>query len=94
MTLSSEELELLRMISETETPVAMSDFFHIIHPPNFDKSVPEDDPDRAAWVELQMGLHRASITLWKNDLVHVVHPANGERPDLVEVTEAGRAALG
>ncbi|MFB7225361.1 hypothetical protein [Streptomyces sp. NPDC056227] len=72
----------------------MSDFFHIIHPPNFDKSAPEDDTDRAARVELQMRLYQASITLWKNDLVYVVHPANGVRPDLVEVTDAGRAALG
>ncbi|MGY3056770.1 hypothetical protein ACVWZD_001015 [Streptomyces sp. TE3672] len=40
-----------------------------------------------------MGLYRASVTLWQSDLVHVVHPANGERPDLVELTEAVRAVL-
>ncbi|MET9483280.1 hypothetical protein [Streptomyces sp. NPDC006638] len=71
----------------------MSDFVHSIHPPNFPVTAPEEDPDRLAWTGLQMGLYRASITLWENDLVQVVHPANGERPDLVEVTDSGRAAL-
>ncbi|MEU6925552.1 hypothetical protein [Streptomyces sp. NPDC046631] len=93
MTLNQDERELLRLIAATGKPVAMSDFFHAMYPPNFDRNVPADDPDREAWVELQMGLYRASVTLWQSDLVRVVHPANGERPDLVELTEAGRAVL-
>ncbi|MFD5271781.1 hypothetical protein [Streptomyces sp. NPDC058335] len=40
-----------------------------------------------------MKLYRAYIRLHELGLVKVVHPANGERGDLVVVTEAGRAAL-
>ncbi|WP_328380609.1 hypothetical protein OHB13_38010 (plasmid) [Streptomyces sp. NBC_00440] len=93
MTLNQEECELLRLISLAAEPVAMSDFFHGIHPPNFPRSAADDDPDREAWVELQLGLYRASISLWKADLVRIVQPANGERPDLVEITDTGRTAL-
>ncbi|NJA56676.1 hypothetical protein HC023_10045 [Streptomyces sp. NEAU-H3] len=54
---------------------------------------PDDDPVRVAWVEETFALYGASVELWKQDLVRVVHPANGERPDLVEITQAGRARL-
>lgn len=93
MTLSQDERALLELISQATEPVAMSDFFHTIHPPTFPSSAPEDDPTREAWTELQLGLYRASANLWQGGLVEVVHPANGERADLVSVTEAGRAAL-
>ncbi|OSZ56180.1 hypothetical protein OQI_34405 [Streptomyces pharetrae CZA14] len=59
----------------------------------FDDSVPEDDPEREAWRERQMSLYGAQIELHDAGLVEIVHPANGERPDLVTATEAGRAAL-
>ncbi|MDK0525099.1 hypothetical protein [Streptomyces sp. ML-6] len=93
MTLNQDERELLRRIAEADKPVAMSDFFHVMYPPNFDASVGEEHPDRVVWRDHQFDLYGASIKLWQNDLVRVVHPANGERPDLVEVTDAGRAAL-
>ncbi|MBT2469560.1 hypothetical protein J7E97_17165 [Streptomyces sp. ISL-66] len=53
----------------------------------------EGDPVWNAWAEEQIDLHRASAELWKNDLIRVVHPASGERPDLVEITDAGRVAI-
>ncbi|OEJ21860.1 hypothetical protein AR457_39905 [Streptomyces agglomeratus] len=91
--MSPDERELLRLIAEADKPVAMSDFFHTIHPANFDSNVPEDDPARLVWTERQMGLYGASIALWEAELVRVVKPADGEHPDLVEATPAGRAAL-
>ena len=94
MALNADERELLRRISEADSPVEPSDYFHSIHPPDFPRSADEDDPRREAWVELQMGLYRAYIRLYELGLVEVVHPANGERGDLVVVTEASRAALG
>lgn len=39
------------------------------------------------------GLDRAHIRLHELGLVKIVHPANGERADLVVITEANRAAL-
>lgn len=93
MTLNQDERELLRRITDAGKPVAMSDFFHDMHPPNFPVSGPEEDPDRGVWQEQQFGMYRASIKLWEAELVHVVHPANGQRPDLVEPTKAGRTAL-
>lgn len=94
MTLSPDARRILEFVAASAEPVAASDCFHDIYPPTFDPSVPDDDPDREEWVNLQLGLYRASIDLWKADFVVVVHPANGERPDLVSVTDAGRAALG
>jgi hypothetical protein len=38
-------------------------------------------------------LYRASVSLWQKNLVRVVHPANGERADLVEATDEGHTAL-
>ncbi|MEU5900357.1 hypothetical protein [Streptomyces venezuelae] len=93
MTLNADERELLRRISEAGGPVEPSDYFHSIHPPNFPTSAAEGDPRREAWVELQMNLYRAHIRLHELGLVEVVHPANGERGDLVVVTDASSAAL-
>lgn len=93
MTLNADERRLLELIAQASEPVAASDFFHEIHPPTFDPGAPDDDPAREAWNEQQIGLFRASVTLWQGGLVRVVHPANGERPDLASVTDAGRAAL-
>ena len=93
MTLSTDERRLLELVAAAPEPVAMSTFFHDLCPPTFPASAPEDDPAREAWAETQMGLYRASLNLWQEGLVEVVHPANGERPDLVTVTDAGRAAL-
>ncbi|MER7491284.1 hypothetical protein ABT033_01280 [Streptomyces pharetrae] len=93
MTLSADARSILEHVARASEPVAMSDFFHTIHPPMFDNSVPEDDPEREAWRERQMSLYGAQIELHDAGLVEIVHPANGERPDLVTATEAGRAAL-
>jgi hypothetical protein len=48
----------------------------------------------AEWAERQLGLYRDSLTLWQQGLVRVVHPADGERPDLVVATDEGRVNLG
>lgn len=93
MELSTEAKDILGRVSQTDQPVAMSSFFHAIHPPSFDRNVSEDDPARVEWMKLQLRLYRASVDLYEKGMVRVVHPANGERPDLVIVTDAGRAAL-
>ncbi|MFE1767223.1 hypothetical protein ACFW81_23770 [Streptomyces angustmyceticus] len=95
MDLSREERELLRLISQAPEPVAMSSLFDEIETkPQPEIDSPDDDPVRVAWYEEKLGLHWASVGLWEKELVRVVHPANGERPDLVEATDAGRALLG
>lgn len=48
MTLNADEYELLRLIAQSPEPVAASDFFHTIHPANFERSVAEEDPRRVA----------------------------------------------
>lgn len=93
MTLSADARSILEHVAQATEPVAMSSFFHTIHPPTFDRNAPEDDPEREEWRERQFGLYGASIELHDAGLVEIVHPANGERPDLVTVTAAGRAAL-
>ncbi|WP_159026609.1 hypothetical protein [Streptomyces vietnamensis] len=93
MTLNADARELLRLIAESPEPVAASSFFHTIHPPNFPRSTSEDDPSREAWAEKQIGLYGEMLTLHEKGLLRIVHPANGERPDLVEATDAGHAVL-
>ncbi|MBB0247149.1 hypothetical protein FNQ90_24235 [Streptomyces alkaliphilus] len=93
MTLNADEYELLRLIAQSPEPVAASDFFQTIHPANFERSAAEEDPRRVAWQKKQLGLYKAVIDLHDGNLIRIVHPANGERPDLVEATEAGHAAL-
>lgn len=93
MTLSADARSILKHVAQAAEPVAMSSFFHTIHPPTFVDSAPEDDPEREAWRERQIGLFGAMVELHEADMVKVVHPANGERPDLVVVTDAGRDAL-
>ncbi|MDJ1645394.1 hypothetical protein [Streptomyces pakalii] len=93
MTLNSDERELLRRISEADGPVEPSDYFHSIYPPDFPASAAEDDPRREAWTELQLNLYRAYIRLHEVGLIRVVHPANGERGDLVVATDASRDVL-
>ncbi|MFE3474193.1 hypothetical protein ACFXOI_21540 [Streptomyces bacillaris] len=44
-------------------------------------------------MELQMNHYRAYIRLHEVGLIRVVHPANGERGDLVVATEASRDVL-
>lgn len=94
MNLGIKERDLLHAVAQSHVPVAMSDFFPGLNravPPHID--APDDAPVRVAWVEEQFDLFRASVTLWQRELVTVVHPANGERPDLVEATVQGHAAL-
>ncbi|MEV6179899.1 hypothetical protein [Streptomyces sp. NPDC052015] len=93
MTLSADARSILEHVAQATEPVAMSSFFHTIHPPTFDDSAPEDEPAREAWRERQIGLFGAMVELYEADMVKVVHPANGERPDLVVATDAGRSAL-
>ncbi|MEE1928857.1 hypothetical protein V1J52_11820 [Streptomyces sp. TRM 70351] len=93
MTLNADEYELLRLIAQSPEPVAASDFFHTIHPADFERSAPEEDPRRVEWQEKQFGLYKAMLDLHDGGLIRIVHPANGERPDLTEATEAGHAAL-
>ncbi|MEU9120126.1 hypothetical protein AB0C96_09730 [Streptomyces sp. NPDC048506] len=80
------------MVEQSTNPLAMSDFFQAIHPPTHG-GLDSDHPDREAWAERQLALYGASITLRNKGLVRVVSPANGARPDLVEATAGGRAAL-
>ena len=92
--LSNDERRLLEMISESKEPVAASSFFHTIHPPTFPDSAPEDDPRREEWAEKQIGLYGAMLRLHDLNLIRVAVPADGENPDLMEVTTQGVGALG
>jgi hypothetical protein len=92
--LSDDERRLLELISQSKEPVAPSSFFHTIHPPTFPPSAPEDDPEREAWSELQIGLYGAMLRLHDLNLIRIVVPADGANPDLMEVTTQGVAALG
>jgi hypothetical protein len=92
--LSNDERRLLELIAHSKEPVAPSSFFHTIHPPTFDASVPEDDPAREAWTELQLGLYGAMLRLHDLNLIRIVVPADGSHPDLMEATEQGMGALG
>jgi len=94
VTLTANERRLLELVATAAKPVAMPAFFNTIHPPTFKKGAPQDDPARRAWVRHQLDLFDVSLRLWYIGLVEIVHPANGERPDLVVITDAGRAALG
>lgn len=92
MDLTSNARELLRLVDESHEPVAVSGFFRTIYPVPV-TSVDGHHRRYAQWAERQLGLYRDSLTLWQEGLVRVVHPANGERPDLVVATDEGRAAL-
>lgn len=91
--LSTDERRLLELIAQSKEPVAPSDFFHTIHPPTFDSSAPEDDPDREAWSERQIGLYGAMLRLHDLGLIRIAVPADGANPDLMETTEQGRDVL-
>jgi hypothetical protein len=92
--LSDDERRLLELISQSKEPVAPSRFFHTIHPPTFPSSAPEDDPEREAWTERQIGLYGAMLRLHDLGLIRIVAPADGANPDLMEATLEGQAALG
>jgi hypothetical protein len=92
--LSTDERRLLELISQSKEPVAPSNFFHTIHPPTFDQSAPGDDPDREAWMELQLGLYGAMLRLHDLNLIRIVVPADGANSDLMEATTQGVGALG
>lgn len=91
MNLTDDEQALLRHIAEAPTPVVASSFFHTIYPPSPDMG--DEGPEQEAWTQRQIGLYGAHLALHDKGLVRVVEPANGERPDLVEATAAGRSAL-
>lgn len=92
--LSNDERRLLEMISESKEPVAPSSFFHTIHPPTFPDTAPEDDSRREEWTEKQIGLYGAMLRLHDLNLIRIAVPADGENPDLMEVTTQGVGALG
>lgn len=92
--LSDDERRLLELIAASKEPVAPSSFFHTIHPPTFPASAPEDDPEREAWAEQQIGLYGAMLRLHELDLIRIVVPADGANPDLMEATTQGTSALG
>lgn len=89
--MSSVERALLTLIANSPEPVVMSDFFHELSPPAPDMN--EHHPGHEEWLLSQIEWHRVSVQLWQQGLVRVVAPANGERGDMVEPTEAGIAAL-
>ncbi|WP_055534693.1 hypothetical protein [Streptomyces graminilatus] len=91
MALSTDERDLLTLIAKSPEPVVMSDFFHELHPA--EAGMNEHHPGHEAWLLRQMEWYGVSVGLSQQDLVRVVIPANGERGDMVEPTEAGRAAL-
>ncbi|MFF8423110.1 hypothetical protein [Streptomyces sp. NPDC015680] len=94
MELNAHERGLLHAVAQSPAPAAMSGFFPALTqavPPEI--HAPTDDPVRLAWFDEQFALYRASVSLWQKNLVRVVHPANGEREDMVEATDEGRAAL-
>lgn len=92
MTLTDDARRLLRLIADSPGPVAASDFFHQVVPP-LSGGLEDGLPEQEAWAARRIGLYEAYVTLWRRGLVRVVHPANGRRPDLVEVTDAGRNVL-
>jgi hypothetical protein len=91
MALSTDARALLTLIATSPEAVVMSDFFEDLNPA--EPGMNEDHPGHEAWLWRQIDWHRVSVRLWQQDLVRVVAPANGERGDMVEATEAGRAAL-
>ncbi|MFF8867821.1 hypothetical protein ACF08B_37915 [Streptomyces sp. NPDC015139] len=91
MALSTDERALLTLIAKFPEPVVMSDFFHELSPPA--PGMNEHHPGHEEWLLRQIEWHRASLHLWQQGLVRVVVPANGERGDMVELTEAGIIAL-
>jgi hypothetical protein len=91
MALSTDERALLILIAKSSGPVVMSDFFHELSPPA--RGMNEHHPGHEDWILGQIEWHRVSVQLWQQGLVRVVVPANGERGDMVEPTEAGIVAL-
>jgi hypothetical protein len=91
MALSTDERALLMLIAKSPEPVVMSDFFHELSPPA--PGMNEHHPGHEEWMLRQIEWHRVSVQLWQQGLVRVVVPANGERGDMVEPTEAGIVAL-
>ncbi|MFI7016858.1 hypothetical protein [Streptomyces sp. NPDC050164] len=87
----NDERDLLQLIAQSPKPVAMSDYFPVLNPA--EPGMDENHPGHEAWAERQMAWYGVSAELWKKGLVHVVTSADGSHPDLVEPTDAGRAAL-
>ncbi|MEN8655452.1 hypothetical protein ABCR94_33970 [Streptomyces sp. 21So2-11] len=91
MALSTDERSLLTLITKSPEPVGDVRLF-----PRAESPAPgmnEHHPSHEEWLLRQIEWHSVSVELWQRDLVRVVVPANGERGDMVEPTEAGRAAL-
>lgn len=91
MEITPDERELLRLLSQETEPVVVSSLFGAINP--VVDGLPGDDPANEEAVLRQLQLYEASVGLHQKQLVRIVSPANGQRGDLVEVTETGRAVV-
>lgn len=91
MSLSTDERDLLTLVARAGEPVEMTGFFKDLNPPS--PGLDENHPDHPAWTERQIALYGVVLSLHEKKLVHIVAPANGDRPDLVEPTPAGHASL-
>ena len=89
--LTPEARRLLQHVGQAAAHLAMSDHFVLLNPSP--PGLSEDHPEHPAWTERQLALHAASAEIAKQDLVYVVTPADGEHPDLVDLTPAGLAVL-
>lgn len=87
MTLPATQYDLLRLYAAAGP--SESTIYKTPRPPG----TQEGDPMYDSWVEEQSEMFRASVALYARGLVAVVSPANGERPDIVEVTDRGRTLL-
>ncbi|MFC0602624.1 hypothetical protein [Streptomyces palmae] len=95
MTLSRNEREMLRLIAKAPESVTLNAVFDQMNPHRGPTDeVPADDPRCKPWADSALALYGASVSLCKKGLlVRVAHPEGGGRLDLVEVTDACRAAL-
>ena len=88
--ITDDERALLTLVSRSPEPVSMSDFFPELNPAG---DIREGHPGHEAWLERQLDWFKVTVSLHEKDLVEVVHPADGTRPDLVVVTAEGRRIL-
>ncbi|GAA0971522.1 MULTISPECIES: hypothetical protein [Actinomycetes] len=87
---TDDERALLALISRSPEPVAMSSLFPELNPAG---DIREGHPEHDAWVERQIAWYGVTVSLHEKGLVEVVHPADGSRPDLVVVSDAGNRTL-
>lgn len=89
--LTAEAARLLQHIGQAPAPLAMSDHFVLLNPSPH--GFGEHHPEHPAWTERQLAYYAASVEVMERGLVYVVTPADGSRPDLVDLTPAGLAVV-